>query len=117
MGFWKYEAQLFRIRFVCFALINESAFWRENSIKEKEKIPSKHIIGSDSEVNEICLSPWTSDNGTTKSERWKVRSEQRMDVQIQRLAKKTQHSTQGQAEQTRLAEGWQLVERNQDCWS
>lgn len=56
MGLWKYEAQLFRICFVCFALINDSAFlerkqyWEE--IQSEWSIQSLSF-GLGSEVNKV----------------------------------------------------------------
>ena len=40
-GLWKYEAQPFRICFVCFALINDSAFL------ERKPAPRRNTVGTD----------------------------------------------------------------------
>lgn len=56
MGLLKYEAQLLRICFVYFALINDSAFLERKQHQEEiqsEIIHSKPLLGPGCEVNKI----------------------------------------------------------------
>lgn len=107
MGLWKYEAQLFGICFVCFALINDSAFlerkqpWEE---MQSEMIYSKPLIwpwlwSKHDSLISLQVREW--EGGGNKCLHLKTET-----------SKKRWDSPKCQDSGECLA----IVERNQDCW-